>query len=208
MDDERPERDEHRITVEVEYVSGAGSGDPGWYGTAEHTAEPYLPDVPDGPCGHRVRWRELQTFWRIVFWFSAAMLAVTALAEVIVVFAAAALSGLAFAAGGMTMYVLCLTLLVMAMFLSIGVVAAVRVGLRLHQPGKLVCILASVGCGLFLATALLVASGTFKGGAVLLVLPPLTLTAALWYFRSSLYPSDTCAEYPWLPPRILAMLRA
>jgi hypothetical protein len=195
-----PERNDPIITVEA--VPNGVDRDPGWtharLSVAKRPAEPVR-------CRHRVRWRDLKGAWQFVFALVAALVFGTALLALAGLFWAVLLLSIGVGGSREAAFVLTPAMAVVSVQLLFGFAACHRTWNKLHRPGTAVCVLNSVVTVPVLVITGVLSSAFALPWLMLIVLPPLVPMMVLLYFRSALYPPARCAEYPWLPPKILAM---
>lgn len=197
--------DPHIFVEPAPFESGAGA-DPAWARGRDAVQRP--PVVVPGQCPHRVRWRDLKAASRAVF-VLVAVLVFTSLLE-----AAFGLlfGGVMLAAGidmsELSMVVLGPAIVVMAAMLLVGFLACAGAWRRLHEPGRFGCVLSTIASPLVLVFLGLWAIGSGWPWLMLFVAPPVAPMIVLWWFRSATYSRETCASYPWLPPRLAALRRS
>lgn len=198
-----PDRPDPLITVEPAPFASEAGNDPGW-AHARHIA-PFRVVAP-GECPHRVRVRDLKASRKIVFLLAALPVYGSALLSLVGMPFGGLMVGMGAADSDLTMLVVGAVMAALAAALVFGFVACVRVWRRLHRPGLLVCVLSSAVLPLALFFGGALAFG-FSLPWLLVAAPPVAPMIVLWYFRAVLHPRETCANYPWLPLKILAMLK-
>lgn len=197
-----------RITVEpAPFEPGAGA-DTGWaHGRrAANRAAPFRVVAP-GECPHRLSVRDLKGSNRIAFVLAAVPVFGTALQSLLSLVFGGVMVGIGFGESDATMLLVGSAMAVLAAMLVVGFVACVRTWRGLHRPELAVCVLGTIAPPLILAFVAMLAYGGGWPWLMPLVVPPVAPMLVLWYFRTVLHSRETCADYPWLPARILAMRR-
>ncbi|MFC3493542.1 hypothetical protein [Glycomyces rhizosphaerae] len=195
-----PEQNDPLITVEA--VAPGVKREPGW---ALARLAAVKRAVKPTPCRHRVRWRDLQGSKKIHVALVAVMLYVAVLVALCGLFFTVVLASVGVRGANPAALVLAPVLAAVSVQLLVSFAACHRTWYKLHRPGIVMCALSTVVPLPILLITGIVGTAFGLGWLMILVVPPLAPMLVLWWFRSALYELETCEEYPWLPPKILAM---
>jgi hypothetical protein len=204
MNDHTPDllrRDPH---ISVEAAEPETVPATGWVAPARRT----LPaPVPNAYCHHHIRFRHLRARGWLQFIGAIAALTANWLVVSIGVVAGTVALVLALFDGTGSLVFVAFLLAFGAALMAVGNVALAVTWGRFHRPSDTVIVLDSIGFLLFSCGIVLFAARSGVPVLALLAVPGAVVTAMLWRFRSVLYHRSSCADYPWFPPSVLAILR-